>query len=508
MIVTTNSKNLHKILKEASIIEVISNFIEVNNNKALCPFHNDRNPSLHINPLNNLYYCFGCHSGGNCITFVNNYLKISTNESLKVIAKIIGVELLESSEVLWDSNEKLYVITKRYNESFINNLQDSHKNYLYQRGFLAKTIELYNCGYVGSDYEYLGCSQEDLIRVGLVSYTANRKVINLFSNRLVTPITDIRGTVLGWVGRTLKDYIKPKYVHTGDNSIFQKKVMPYGLNVLSDYKKLPRIIIVEGCYDVWRLRQLNYDAVSCLGTNLSALMFERLSAITNNLDICFDGDEAGYRGVLKAIIRNSEYINSHKKLRVILLPKGEDPDSYGWKHQENFIKALNNPISALEFLLKIVKNSNNLVMVDRAIAILKRLNGSLKLAFESELATCYSINLKELQKMTVINESITDQGYYAQNNRSYIDYPLKIVLMHLLKFPQRTYQEFLKYTNYGSYNHLIESLKYSFDSTVLLTILSEKYDDRLLNNLLQETNYRNDFIESEFVLACPKLFKT
>jgi DNA primase len=320
--------NTYDLLKQIDITEIISNYIKLENtfdpedNRALCPFHADKNPSLSINTLKQVYYCFGCKAGGNALTFVKEIENISSNEALQIIANIAGIKTdIGNLEVLTEvSNyykERLKEVTSYIQERKL------------QFG-IATELEL---GYSGSDaFELLKkfpTYKEKLIEFGLLQQkykdTPQELSFSTFTNRLMFPIKNHLG-VVGFVGRTLVNH-EIKYINCIDNQYFKRRMTLYGLyKAKKEIQIVNHAILVEGLIDVGRMWEHKYfNTVASLGTGLTEEQVLLLKRYTSRVKLLYDGDEAGYKASIKATLL---FITLGFEVRVFFFQENEDPDSF------------------------------------------------------------------------------------------------------------------------------------------------------------------------------------
>ena len=339
---------IEEIRMKNDIVDVISSYVKLQKKGSsyfgLCPFHNEKSPSFSVSPSKQMYYCFGCGAGGNVLTFIMEYENYSFPEALKYLADRVGVELpqQEMSEEMkrqQDLRSRILDINKMAARYYYYQLRsDSGKqamNYLKGRELSEETIHKFGLGYstkYGNDlYRYLkskGISDELLAQSGLMNVDEKKGMYDKFWNRVIFPIMDVNGRVIGFGGRVMGDG-KPKYLNSPETKVFDKSRNLYGLNIARTSRK-KYMLVCEGYMDVISMHQAGFtNAVASLGTALTSQHASLLKRYTDEVILTYDSDEAGVKAALRAIPLLKEAGVSTKVLS--MLPY-KDPDE--------FIKAL------------------------------------------------------------------------------------------------------------------------------------------------------------------------
>ena len=337
------------ILARTDIIDVISENITLKkagrNYQARCPFHQEKTPSFTANHEKQFYYCFGCGAAGNAINFVMNYQHIDFPAAVEVLAQKLGLNVLRTQDK--DSQERserlnpLYTLSKQATE-FYQQQYTSHsehtaaKNYLLQRGLTDETIARFDIGYAPSGWNNLlnhlskqTYNEKQLEESGLiVKHETRDNLYDRFRKRIIFPIRDLRGRVIGFGGRSLGDE-KPKYLNSPETPIFHKGRELYGLYEAKQAHPVPeRLIVVEGYMDVVALAQHGINnAVATLGTATTTDHINKLFRYTSEIAFCFDGDTAGKKAAWRALETTLPAMKDGRRARFLFLPQGEDPDS-------------------------------------------------------------------------------------------------------------------------------------------------------------------------------------
>ncbi len=305
----------------------------------LCPFHHEKSPSFSVSPDKQLFYCFGCGKGGNALRFVMDHDGYSFPEAVEQLALQAGLALPEqrrSSPHEQTQRQEQFQILQRASEHFVEALRQAPhaRAYLQQRRLPQQIIEQYHIGYAPEGYGFMqrcfGVEQtvrKRLAEVGLVSEDA-RGGGDRFRGRIIFPIRDRRGRVVGFGGRTLGDG-EPKYLNTAETPLFHKSSLLYGYaEHRESIRKQRRLIVVEGYMDVLALAGHGLtQGVAPLGTAIGESQIRTILQLCNAPLFCFDGDRAGRKAAWRALEQMMPLIDSEHKPRFLFLPEGEDPDS-------------------------------------------------------------------------------------------------------------------------------------------------------------------------------------
>lgn len=357
---------IEEIIRRTNIVEIIGQYVQLKHTgfdyKGLCPFHNEKTPSFHVTPSKQLYYCFGCHAGGNVITFLMEYNNMTFVEALKYLADRAGIELpeqeiSESARRASDRKAKLLEIQKKAAEFYYYRLYSAEGkpglDYLHGRGLTDETIRKFGLGYAdrfgNSLYRYLkgrGYSDDLLKDTGLFLYDERKGVSDKFWNRVMFPIQDGRGRVIGFGGRVMGDG-KPKYLNSPETPLFNKRMNLYALH-LARASRRGYMILCEGYMDVISMHQAGVNcAMASLGTALTPEQCTLLKRFTSEVLLLYDSDGAGIGAALRAIpLLKEAGISS----RVVSLKPHKDPDEFiQAEGREAFEERLQNAENAFIF---------------------------------------------------------------------------------------------------------------------------------------------------------------
>ena len=308
-----------------------------------CPFHDERTPSFGVNPIEKVYYCFGCQASGDVFTFVMETQGLDFPGALETLADRFGVELQTEEEDPEASQrrrrrERLQLLLARAATYYARYLWDaqeaeSAREYLQSRGLREDTLREFRVGYAPSAWDRIltasrraGFSDEELLAVGLGQRSQNRpgQIYDRFRERIMFPSTDARGNVVGFGARAMRDNQRPKYLNTADGELYHKRKVLFGLDrARAAAARIGSVILVEGYTDVLALHQAGLDnTVGIMGTALTEEQIAVLQRIANTLVLCLDADRAGQDAMLRA----AQLTDRRKlELRVVALPDGTDP---------------------------------------------------------------------------------------------------------------------------------------------------------------------------------------
>jgi DNA primase len=355
-------QTVDRILDAAEIVDVIQEFVPLKkrgvNYLGLCPFHNEKTPSFTVSPSKEIFKCFGCGKAGNAVNFIMEHEHLKYPEALKYLARKYHIEVVEkelTSEDIEKQNEResLLVLSAYAARHFSENLFHSDEgisvglSYFKERGFMQSTLKKFDIGYSLEKRDALsrkaiddGYKLDFLLKTGL-SIQGEERVFDRFSGRVIFPIHSLSGQVLGFGGRILKTDAKTaKYVNSPESEIYHKSRIVYGIfqarKAITQYEKC---YLVEGYTDVMSLHETGIEnVVASSGTSLTQEQVRLIKRFTPNITILYDGDAAGIKASLRGI---DIVLEEGMNVKIVLLPDGEDPDSYSKKvSNEEFLKYL------------------------------------------------------------------------------------------------------------------------------------------------------------------------
>ena len=371
---------IQELLSRLDIVEVISRHVPLKktgkNYIACCPFHKEKTPSFTVTPSKQIYKCFGCGAFGDAIRFTMNYEGLSYPEAIKALAGRLGMEVPEDPEGKRRATKAktLYDHTEAAKDFYRSQLAKSEvgKNYLKKRGIGSEIAAIYSLGYspdawnalkevFGDAYE--GKELQDAEGCGLVIRNDAGRCYDRFRGRLMFPIRNPRGQVIGFGARTLDGDEHPKYLNSPETPIYHKGKEIYGLFEANDtIRAKHRAVICEGYMDVIQLAQAGFrEAVAALGTSVTSEHVRKLLKVTDTLYFSFDGDSAGQHALRRGLEAALPAINDGQSVRFIVLPPEHDPDSLiKEKGAAAFEEAMKNSLSLSEFFVKSVGEGKDL----------------------------------------------------------------------------------------------------------------------------------------------------
>lgn len=346
-------ETVSKIIESARVEEVVGDFVNLKKRGAnllgLCPFHNEKTPSFTVSPAKDIYKCFGCGKAGNSVGFIMEHEQLSFPEALKYLANKYQIEIEEeeqTAEQIQEANarESLLIVTQFAAEYFQDQLHNSEKgraiglSYFKERGFRSESIEKFALGYNPDEWDAFTTAAlqkayklQYLVEAGL-TISKEQKKFDRFKGRVIFPIHNMSGKIIGFGGRTLNSNEKTaKYLNSPESDIYHKSKVLYGLyHSKKAIVEKDNCFLVEGYTDVISLHQSGIEnTVSSSGTSLTEDQLRLIKRYTQNISILFDGDTAG----IKASFRGIDMIlKEGMNVRIVAFPEGMDPDSYARAH--------------------------------------------------------------------------------------------------------------------------------------------------------------------------------
>ncbi len=416
---------IEQVAQANDIVDLISEQVPLkkrgNAYIACCPFHNEKTPSFNVSREKQLYHCFGCGVGGNVYTYVQEKMGLDFVESVKYLAGRAGIELPKDNYKKDTKREQELDRLRRLNKDtanfYYNELKSSPDalNYLKSRGITASAIKEFGLGYGGRDWDVLSQKSEDtegLLKLGLVTRSQkNNKLYDRFHSRLIFPIQDVSGRVIGFGARKINENDNgPKYLNSPENELFKKGKELFNLNRAK--RQGEDVLMVEGYMDVIRLYTYGFkNCVAALGTSFTSDHVGLLERYFKNVYLVFDGDSAGEKATLRAleILKNSKL-----KLRIVRLPDGEDPDSYIQKNgAEAFKEQLKQAVAEIDFRLSLLERAydfNNheelFSYISAALSLIKDLKSYEKEYYLEHIAKKTGISVEAIRQEMITPETL------------------------------------------------------------------------------------------------------
>ena len=425
---------VEEVKNRCDIANVISEYMPIkqsgSNYKGLCPFHGEKTPSFHISSSKQIYKCFGCGEGGDVINFVMKMENLDFIDAVKLLANKCGIEINnnmnEEDKLRMEKSKKYQDIHLEAARFYFANLlkgKNPGYDYLRKRGLDDKTIKKFGLGYSQKSWnelmDYLlskGYDKQDLVQCGLVNHKAEgNKYYDRFRNRVMFPIFDYRGNVIGFGGRVLDDSL-PKYLNSPDSLIFNKRYNLYGLNFSRKNIVDRTIILVEGYMDLISLFQYGVrNVVATLGTALTEQQGNLIKRYADTAIISYDSDEAGVKATLRAIeILSKIGVN----VKVINLKDCKDPDEFVRKYGlEEYKKAIGDSSHYIKFRIDHLRKSFNLEKDEERVKFAKEASKIIK-ELKSPVEVDYYTNYIAKQ-INISTESIKKEVYGKDYNKVY-----------------------------------------------------------------------------------------
>ena len=417
---------IQKIIDTAEITEVVQDFVNLKkrgvNYLGLCPFHNEKTPSFTVSPAKGIYKCFGCGKGGNSVNFIMEHEHFGYPEALKYLAKKYNIEVVEkelTAEEIQQQNERdsLLIVTKYANTYFQEKLHNNNDgraiglSYFKERGFREDIIKKFELGYSLDVRDAFTIAAKEkgykidfLEKSGLTIVKDNGK-FDRFRGRVIFPIHGLSGNVIGFGGRILKKDVKAaKYLNSPESDIYHKSRILYGMFFAKQrITQLDKCYLVEGYTDVISMYQSGIEnVVASSGTSLTVEQIRLIKRFTPNVTIIYDGDAAGIKASLRGI---DLVLEQGLNVRVLLLPEGEDPDSFAKSHgSKEFIEFIEkNEQDFITFKTRLlskeaendpVKKANLITNIVRSIAVIPEV--IIRTVYIKECSTILDIDEKVL----------------------------------------------------------------------------------------------------------------
>ena len=416
-------EKVQEVRDAASIVDVVSQTVSLKQRgkayTGLCPFHQEKTPSFTVDPVRGFYHCFGCGAGGDVFSFIMKMEKIGFPEAVKALAERVGIKLptYENDDARNQEIELLYKANQLAAEFFSACLWKtaegkSAQQYIIKRGFQSRTLETFQIGYSPNQWdgfikraEQANIKPDVLSRAGLIVPRKDGKGhYDRFRGRLMFPILNVSGRIVGFGGRVLVAADgSPKYINTSETPVYRKSHILYGLfQSKTGIRRENRVLLVEGYTDMMRFFQCGFEnVVASSGTALTEGQAKLISQHTQQVVLVFDGDSAGLRAALRGI---DVVLAAGLHVEIAALPKGMDPDAFLFKYgPEEMRKCLANTFSFVDFQLKQIRERSGLVNPKtKAEAARSLINTASKIRDPIEK----QITIKDIAEKLDINESV------------------------------------------------------------------------------------------------------
>ncbi len=497
-----------------------------NDSWCCCPFHDEKTPSCKINDDLGSYYCFGCGAKGDIFTIYTELYNFSFPEAVKELAKRAGIRIVDNFDSsINKKNEKIFKILEISARWFQENLDKSNlcKEYLNKRNLTDETIKYFKLGFSSNPkktlYEFLkeqGYNDKEIIESNVVKLDNNNKVRDFFYKRLMFPITNEFGKIVGFGGRVL-DKSNPKYINSPESDFFKKRNILYNLyNAKQSIRSKKNMLICEGYMDVISLYDKNIKtAVAPLGTSLTESHLFLSWKYVNKPTLMFDGDTSGLKASFKSAIMSLPYLTPSKLLQFIVLPNEYDPDTYINEYSLNkFATYLKNPLSIVDFIFQessksidLQKSDNKVIFdnyIDELVSNIK--DSKIKYFYKNEFKSLFFQKLKSFSSK---KQSIKINPKKISLKEKQI-YSFLSAYMNHIKLRQDIYSELIdsellndnqtEFLNFIHKSEFLEASIDSFDTGKFPNNISKIYENTQDSSIFQLFPYVSSNYESEEVI--------
>ncbi|MBE6890539.1 MAG: DNA primase [Ruminococcaceae bacterium] len=500
---------LSELRNRCDIVDIVSRYVQLKKSSAsfvgLCPFHNEKTPSFHVNPSGQFFHCFGCQTGGDVITFIMKMENLSYREAVEHLASIAGLSVPKSvsfdgeiGRLRKDIYEMNRIAARYFHDILMSDKGKPALDYLLNRGLSMKTIVNFGLGASPPEGWYnlinhlrsKGYNNNQIRQSGLAS-TSDKGMFDRFRNRVMFPIIDHRNNVIGFGGRTMEND-PAKYLNTSENVAFKKGSNLYALNFAKS-TKTGSLILCEGYMDVISLHQAGFNsAVATLGTALTLDQARLMKRMTDNVIICYDSDEAGRNATKRAIdILKSVDLN----VRVITVTGGKDPDEFIKTHgAQKFAALLTGSVNHIDYRLDEVKRKYNTDIDNEKVSCINEMLGVLSDITNKVEIEIYIDKISKMLNVSTENLLAELNSVKKKINRIRENKQKKEELENLKGMNDKINPQRSKY---------LKASRAEEDIISILINYPEKYKKVLEN--VNETDFVTDFNRSVFVVLCEKL---
>lgn len=434
-------KTVNEILSKADIVEVVSEFVTLKkagvNYKGLCPFHNEKTPSFVVSPSKGICHCFSCGKGGNLVHFLMEHEQMTFSEALRWLAKKYNVQIQEKELtpeelLIKGERESLFIVNEWANKYFQYNLYNTSDGktlgltYLRDRGLRDDIIQKFQLGYCLSGYEELGkealkegYKEEYLLKTGLCYKRDDGKLNDKYHGRVIFPVHTLSGKVVAFGGRVLGgDKKVAKYINSPESEIYHKSNELYGIyQAKSSIVKKDACFLVEGYMDVIAMFQSGVEnVVASSGTSLTDGQIRMLHRFTSNITVLYDGDMAGIKASLRGI---NMLLEEGLNIKVLLLPDGDDPDSFSRKNTAQFFQNYidSHQEDFISFKIKILLNAAGADPIKRA-GVISNIIESIAVIPDALIRSVY---LQECSRLLNVKEDVLIAETAKQRRKNYYE---------------------------------------------------------------------------------------
>ena len=527
-------ESIQRLIEQTDIVDVVSRYVNLKrsgrNFVGICPFHDDKNPSMNVSPERNMYHCFSCKAGGDAINFIQEYEKLNFPEAVEKLASMqnFTLEYTDEKSNFKKLDKEALSIVKAYYQSLLYQ-NKAAINYLYSRGFNDELIAKFELGYAPNSQNTLNLlsnekiDPKDAINLGIVKVGEGGNLYASFIDRIIFTINNYAGKIVGFGGRTITNH-PAKYVNSPQSSVFDKSQIFYAYDKAKDeIYKLKEIIITEGYMDTIMLHKAGHkNAVAVLGTALTPKHLPLLRRSNAKITLCFDGDSAGINAAFKS---SKLLLQNDFDTNVVVIPKGADPaDLVQAGNLKELDKILNLKTEAGEFVIRQIANEFELqrpvqkqLALDEIVKFTKTLNPIVADSYKSLVSMILGISIDSFSLSNSSQNSIKSILNFAkfEKKKDYLELQIIKTLYLNKEFFNKCKDMFLDakfQTHEDEFKALLRTQKTPEDEIMLREIsidisidefksideLSEAYKILIINtyeNMLK--NLKNSDIENK-----------
>lgn len=486
---------INEIRNSIDIVEVISNYLPLTakgkNYFGVCPFHDDHSPSMSVSKEKQIYTCFSCGATGNVFKFIQDYDNLSFVETVKKCADIAGINFeISSTKKTYDKNQELYDIYELSRKVYQNNINTELGKkaieYLKNRNLSEDVIKEFGIGLSLNQSNLLsnllkskGYSDKSLIISGLVNEN-NFELNDVYKNRIMFPLYDLTGRVVGYNGRVYNGETENKYINSKETPIFKKRDLLYNYHRAKDECRIKKyVVIMEGPMDVIRAYTVGLkNCVATLGTAFGKEQAMLVRKLSTNVILCFDGDDAGLKATKSAI---TELENIGISPKIVRLEDNSDPDEYIIKNgKDRFISKINNPMTVIEFKESLLKKSldlNNTEQlanyINSMIAEINNMDDEiLKEVTINKLSEETKIDVEIIKRKIIKKEEVKIEAPKKKERLDKFKKSEQGLLFYMLKYPEaiKIYDKKITYMPTEKYRHLAFQISYFYKTNGYINI--------------------------------------
>lgn len=495
-------EEIFDIQRKINIVDVIRDYIPLTkkgkNYFGICPFHDDHNPSMSVSPDKQMYKCFVCGAAGNVFNFVKDYKNINYYEAVKEVANKVGISIdidtyTPKEDIKFKDEYDIYDLSNKFYQNNLNtNLGKIARNYLTSRNINDDIIKRFQIGLSFSDNKLTdlllkkGYSKDLLVKSGIAVINNDGKVNDIYRNRIMFPLWDTNGKVIGFSGRIYEGNDTSKYINTMETDIFKKGSLLYNYdNARKSILDKDEIIICEGFMDVIRLYTIGIEnAVATMGTAITKEQLNLIRKLTNNVILMFDGDKAGEKATLSFLELSKEV---DFNISIVRLEEDLDPDDYILKKgKDKMLEHLSKGINSFDYTLLNLKNNYNFNNPEDVSKFITSISDKLS---NIEDDVIRDLEIKKISKLTNVDSDIIKSKIKTKTKE------IKVEVKPSIKFKENKYDKASKFILFNMIRHN-NIIQYYFNN---LSYLPDELDRRLASEIVLFFKKYNSFNLVDFI---------